>query len=309
MTYSPTSLYTFRVPSISVIHPLAEPNVTAGELLAWYSEAGVDIALLDAPVDRFAEAKLKASQTKGPSAAQKQSIQQPPNQTPRIAPTISAASNVVPPNQMPDRSAPDANAVAKAQALADSCKTLAALKDAVEGFDGCNLKFTARSTVFCDGNPNAQLMIIGSAPGRDEDSQGLPFVGKTGQLLDRMLAAIGLDRTNTYLTNIMPWRPPGNRAPTPAETAICLPFIQKHIELTNPGMVLLFGGFCAETLLQKRGNVMSLRGKWDKFSIGDKEIPVITTLHPQYLLKTPTHKRLAWKDLQTLQLAMKSAKE
>ncbi len=181
--------------------------------------------------------------------------------------------------------------------LAAACSTLEELRDAIAGFDGCNLKATARSTVFADGNPQARLMIVGEAPGRDEDEQGLPFVGKSGQLLDRMLAAIGLDRTGVYIANVIPWRPPGNRTPTPAEVSICKPFIDRQIELAAPDLLMLVGGSAAKAMLNTSKGIMSLRGGWTACAIGNRSIPVMPTLHPAYLLRQPAHKRLAWSDL------------
>ena len=255
------------------------------ELLNWYSDAGVDVALLDEPVNRFEAIEKPA--TTSPASTLKSSIPKPATQRPA---------------QQPERTIPDENAVARSTELALAANTIAELRDAIAGFEGCNLKFTARSTVFADGNPEARLMLIGEAPGRDEDAQGLPFVGPSGQLLDRMLAAIGLDRTSVYISNVLPWRPPGNRTPTPAETEICRPFIERHIELAKPDLMMLIGGSSAKTLLQTKNGIMSLRGKWANVAVGDRQIPTMPTLHPAYLLRTPAHKRLAWQDL----LAVKS---
>ena len=200
-----------------------------------------------------------------------------------------------------ERAIPDAGVVERARELATGAADLAALKAVVESFDGCNLKFTARSTVFADGNPQARIMLIGEAPGRDEDEQGLPFVGRSGQLLDKMLAAIGLDRTKVYITNVLPWRPPGNRTPTSAETDICLPFVERHIELVAPDLLVFVGGSSAKTMLRTTTGIMSLRGKWQQVSIGGREIPAMPCLHPAYLLRTPNHKALAWRDLLAIQ--------
>ena len=147
------------------------------------------------------------------------------------------------------------------------------MRQALEGFEGCGLKATAKHTVFADGNAAANVMFIGEAPGRDEDIQGLPFVGRSGQLLDRMLAAIGLDRTNVYIANILPWRPPGNRNPTTAEMAICLPFIERHIDLANPRLLVFLGGVSAKALLDTSEGIMRLRGRWRSYRVGDREIP------------------------------------
>ncbi len=275
---------------------MIEQTVSAAELLAWYSDSGVDCALLDAPVNRFDEA-AKAKEKAQNLAKQRVT----PTVTQNIRPENQPAPAKTPPRAMvPDqseRSIPDANAVSKAVALSASATTLDELRSAIEGFDGCNLKFTARSTVFCDGNPSARIMLIGEAPGRDEDAQGLPFVGKSGQLLNKMLAAIGLDRTSVYISNVLPWRPPGNRTPSPAETEICRPFIEKHIELARPDIIVLIGGSSSKTLLKTRSGVMSLRGKWTSLEIAGRVIPVLPTLHPAYLLRVPSHKKMAWADL------------
>ncbi|TIV27765.1 MAG: uracil-DNA glycosylase, partial [Mesorhizobium sp.] len=164
-------------------------------------------------------------------------------------------------------------------------------------FDGCNLKFTAKNLVFADGNPNADLMLVGEAPGRDEDLEGLPFVGRSGRLLDRMLAAIGLDRASAYIANVIPWRPPGNRTPTPHETEICRPFIERQIELVNPKVLVNLGGPSAKTLLNTAEGILRLRGNWRVHTTASGiAIPAMPTLHPAYLLRTPAHKKLAWRD-------------
>ena len=164
-------------------------------------------------------------------------------------------------------------------------------------FDGCNLKFTAKSLVFSDGNPEAALMLVGEAPGRDEDIEGQPFVGRSGQLLDRILAAIGIDRSSAYIANVIPWRPPGNRTPTPQETEICRPFIERQIELANPKVLVTLGGPSAKVLLDTTEGMIKLRGNWRIHRTpSGKEIPVMPTLHPAYLLRNPAHKKLAWRD-------------
>lgn len=164
-------------------------------------------------------------------------------------------------------------------------------------FDGCNLKFTAKNLVFADGNPNAAVMLVGEAPGRDEDLEGLPFVGRSGRLLDQMLAAIGLDRTSAYIANVIPWRPPGNRTPTPHETEICRPFIERQIELVKPKVLVNLGGPSAKTLLNTTEGILRLRGNWRVHTTASGiAIPAMPTLHPAYLLRTPAHKKLAWRD-------------
>ena len=185
-----------------------------------------------------------------------------------------------------------------AQEVAAACATLEELRTAFEAFDGCPLKETAMKFVFADGNPDAQLMFIGEAPGAEEDRQGLPFVGPAGHLLDRMLAAIQLDRTHAYITNILPWRPPGNRTPTDAEIAACLPFLERHIALAKPDILLFVGGTAAKTLLRRTEGIMRLRGKWMTYTpASGSPVPARALLHPAYLLRQPAQKRETWTDL------------
>ncbi len=165
--------------------------------------------------------------------------------------------------------------------------------------------------VFADGNPEARIMFIGEAPGAQEDRQGLPFVGASGQLLDQMLSHIGLDRTSVYITNLLFWRPPGNRTPTPGEIASCLPFLERHIELVNPSHIVLVGGISAKTLLDRREGILKLRGQWGHYRpLGlERPIPALATLHPAYLLRQPAQKRLAWRDLLSLAQALESGED
>ena len=262
---------------------------TDSEVLYWYAEAGVDVALEDSPVNRFEQSSPKTG-----DEISKRS--QPPNRPdPMSAPKPAIAATATSADVQP--TIPDASVVEQARKLSAGCGSLDELRQTISEFQGCNLKFTARSTVFSDGTPGAALMLVGEAPGREEDEQGLPFVGRSGRLLDRMLAAIGLDRTNVYISNILPWRPPGNRTPSPAENAICRPFIERHIELAQPQLLMLVGGSAAKTLLNTKSGIMSLRGKWKPVIIGDMNISAMPCLHPAYLLRTPAHKALAWKDL------------
>jgi DNA polymerase len=192
---------------------------------------------------------------------------------------------------------PDEAQAALARELAASAATLDELRRLLEAFDGCNLKFTATRTVFADGNPEAPLMVIGEAPGREEDIEGLPFVGRSGRLLDRMLAAIGRDRRSVYIANVIPWRPPGNRTPTPHETEICRPFIERQIELAGPKVIVTLGGPAAKLILGTTEGIMRLRGNWLAHTTASgRSIPAMPTLHPAYLLRNPAHKRLAWRD-------------
>jgi len=254
------------------------------QLLRWYIEAGVDEAIGEQPLDRYALAKTTAA------APRAETARQPRRDAPAAAMPPRPTSAAMPPAPPPR---------ATTAHLAMECKTLAALKATMEAFDGCALKQSCRSTVFADGNPEASVMLIGEAPGADEDRIGLPFVGASGKLLDRMLASIGLDRGSAYITNVVPWRPPGNRTPTPGEIELCLPFIQRHIELVDPQIVVLLGGAPAHALLARNDAMYRLRGRWiDYASSGlSRPIPAIATYHPAYLLRTPAHKRETWLDL------------
>lgn len=249
-------------------------------MLRWHLDAGVDETIGDTPLDRYTQVTSPPIVVPPPLLAS--SVGATPTAVARpVAPTIikSAASSAH---------------------LAQECKTLEDLKAAVEGYDGCALKTFATRTVFADGNPAARVMVIGEAPGEDEDRQGLPFVGVSGKLLDRMLGSIGLDRaTNVYITNIVFWRPPGNRKPTAEEIVLCMPFVQRHIELLDPALLLLVGGPSATTILANQQGITKLRGKWfDYESPGlSRPIPAMPTFHPAYLLRTPQQKRLAWRDL------------
>jgi len=195
--------------------------------------------------------------------------------------------------------------------LAQSARTLAELRNALEKFEDCPLKKTATHLVFADGNPDASIMVVGEAPGADEDRLGVPFVGVSGQLLDRAFAAIGLDRTKIYISNILPWRPPGNRQPTPHETALCLPFIERHIELVSPEILILVGGTAAKTLLKTNEGIVKLRGKWHAYLSPElkKPIKTLATFHPAYLLRSPGQKRFVWLDLLSVKAMINSKNE
>ena len=190
--------------------------------------------------------------------------------------------------------------------LWESAESLEALLKMVESFEGCDLKKMASNTVFADGNPEARVMLIGEAPGADEDRQGKPFVGVSGQLLDRMLASIGLDRERVYISNIIPWRPPGNRTPTVEEAALFLPMIKRHIELIAPKIIVTLGGSSTKALLGTSEGILKLRGHWREYSVGGKAVPFMAMLHPAYLLRTPVQKGLAWQDLRALHRKMES---
>ncbi|PLP59723.1 uracil-DNA glycosylase [Mesorhizobium loti] len=270
------------------------------ELLAFYMEAGVDEALAEEPVDRFAE-MAQAQAAARPASAPEPS----PDRRPQAFVENSPAA---PPQRGPATAAvPDEAQAQLARQLASRASNLDELREAMAGFDGCNLKFTAKNLVFADGNPNAALMLVGEAPGRDEDLEGLPFVGRSGRLLDRILAAIGLDRNSAYIANVIPWRPPGNRTPTPHETEICRPFIERQIELVNPKVLVNLGGPSAKTLLNTTEGILRLRGNWRAhMTAGGTTIPAMPTLHPAYLLRTPAHKRLAWRDFVEVKMKLRS---
>jgi uracil-DNA glycosylase len=249
-------------------------------LLAWYADMGVDLAVDDAPHDRFAEARGGAAitpQRAGPAMSQE-----------------TGATRVLAGAAMP------AAVESTARDSAAAAKNLDDLRDRLARFEGCSLKATATRLVFGDGNPSAKIMFVGEAPGADEDRQGVPFVGRAGQLLDKMLASIGLDRTKVFIANIVPWRPPGNRTPTPIETAACLPFTRRQIELVNPEILVCLGAASAQTLLGGNDGIMRMRGRWLAYPMVNKEIRALAMLHPAYLLRQPAQKKLAWQDLRLL---------
>jgi uracil-DNA glycosylase family 4 len=267
-------------------------------ILEFHVEAGVDIALDETPHNRFAEATPPAP-APGRSPARSQPAAPPPPQHsphPRPLPAIAALG--------PDE------AVALAREQASTAPSLEALEEILARFDGCALKFSARNLVFSDGNPQGRVMLVGEAPGGDEDRLGKPFVGRSGQLLDRMLAAIGLDRSQVYIANVVPWRPPGNRTPTPQEIAICMPFITRQIELASPEFLLCLGGPSAQNLLNTKEGILRTRGRWFTYRTADgREIRTLPTLHPAYLLRQPLQKRLGWRDFQALRRALDGATE
>ena len=275
----------------------ASPNnrQDLADLLAFYASAGVDEALEDQPVNRFAEAPKPAERPVAPST----DAVAPPGSTNASRPEPADRANLPPVARAPSITAavPDEAQAALARQLATTATTLDELRQHMVAFDGCNLKATAKNLVFADGNPAAAVMLVGEAPGRDEDIEGLPFVGRSGRLLDQMLAAIGLDRTSVYIANVIPWRPPGNRTPTPHETEICPPFIERQIELVNPKVLINLGGPSAKTLLNTSEGILRLRGNWRVHTTASGiAIPAMPTLHPAYLLRTPAHKKLAWRD-------------
>ena len=188
----------------------------------------------------------------------------------------------------------------------NNIKTLVDLKNAVNNFENCNLKNIAKNTVFADGNPKSKIMLIGEAPGVEEDKQGIPFVGRAGQLLNKMLESIGLDRSTVYITNILPWRPPGNRRPTNSEILLCFPFIQRHIEIINPEILILLGGTATKAILISDDGIMRLRGRWHEYNSYGLASPIATRaiFHPAFLLRSPGYKRQTWNDLKEVKIKL-----
>jgi uracil-DNA glycosylase family 4 len=266
----------------------------ARALLAFYREAGVDALLEETPADRFAgdEAAPRAEPARArPEAPTSAAARALPVRAPGVA------SRTAPPP-------PPETAVMAAREAAKSAATLEELQAMLERFEGCALRTTATQLVFADGNPKARVMFVGEAPGRDEDIEGLPFVGRSGKLLDRMMAAIGLDRRSAYIANVVPWRPPGNRTPTPQESAVCLPFTLRQIELADPDILVCLGTPSAQTLLNSKDGILKTRGRWFAFHTGTREIRAIATLHPAYLLRQPLQKRFAWRDFLAIKKAL-----
>lgn len=259
-------------------------------LLRWHVDAGVDETIGDAPVDRYAAVKPAP-----PRAAEPAQTAGTPAAVPLLqTAAVRAASAPV------TLKSDGVNRAVSSTHLAQACKTLDELKAAIAGYDGCALKTFATRTVFGDGNPEARILVIGEAPGEDEDRQGKPFVGVSGKLLDAMLGAVGLSReTNVFITNIVFWRPPGNRKPTAEEVVQCMPFVQRIIEIMDPVQLLVVGGASASAILANAQGITKLRGKWFEYeSPGlSRPVPVMATFHPAYLLRSPNQKRLAWKDL------------
>jgi len=247
-------------------------------VLEWYRAAGVDLAVGEEPVDRFAQRPTVRAALPGMT-------------TPAVQ---ERAPDVLPLGGDPG----------EARSLAATAQTLDELQTILGAYDGCGLKLRATQLVFADGNPEAEIMLIGEAPGAEEDRQGKPFVGKSGQLLDRMLAAIGLDRTKVYIANTVPWRPPGNRTPTPEEMALCLPFLHRQVELVAPKVVLTLGGPAMQTVFSSTSGIIKMRGKWSSLTIGNHPVDALPTLHPAYLLRNPAAKQQAWKDMLSLRLKL-----
>jgi uracil-DNA glycosylase len=263
----------------------------ARELLAFYLDAGADGLLGEEPIDRMADdlaapAPIVKSAAEAPRA--------------KIAAPAVAAPSAIAPAAPP----PPEVAVMAAREAAASAQSLDELRGLLESFQGCGLRATATKLVFADGNPQSRIMFVGEAPGYEEDMTGKAFVGRSGKLLDRMMEAIGLDRSHAYIANVVPWRPPGNRTPTPQETAICLPFVRRQIELANPDLLVCLGQPATQTLLGTREGITRTRGRWFKYDTGTREICAMATLHPAYLLRQPLQKRLAWRDFLAIKKAL-----
>lgn len=266
-----------------------ESSIPPVALLRWYLEAGVDEVVGEVPVNYYVLSRVPPPVSTAHPLARLDTpaaLQLACHVTPSLSPVPT-----LPPS-----------ALRTAAELAAHCATLDALRAAVTSFEGCTLKTSAANTVFSDGVPAAPVMVIGEAPGVEEDQQGVPFVGPSGRLLDRMLRSIGLDRRhNCYITNVVPWRPPANRKPTLAEVNMLLPFLERHITLTAPQILLLVGGLAASVILARPEGIMKLRGQWLEYSVGlSRPIPAIATFHPAYLLRSPAQKRFAWRDLLAL---------
>jgi uracil-DNA glycosylase family 4 len=286
----------------------SDRNKAARDLLVFYSEAGVDALIGETPLDRFADV---AGPLPSPAGARSEGeavrAEVRPTERPSTFPAGTALGDVtLPPKgtvkipaSAPPPLAPD-TALMAAREAARNAASLDELRTILDGFTGCALRATATQLVFADGNPQARLMFVGEAPGRDEDIEGLPFVGRSGKLLDLMFAAIGLDRTSVYIANIVPWRPPGNRTPTPQESSICLPFTLRQIELCDPDVLVCLGNPSTQTLLGTKEGITRTRGRWFPFHTGKREIRAIPTYHPAFLLRSPLQKRLAWRDFLTI---------
>jgi len=267
----------------------AIPRDDLAALLRWYVDQGLDETIGEEAVDRLA-----------PVAPALVAAAVPPARAPTPLRTPAPPPRAPVPLDSPQL-------VEDARALAERCTSLAELEAAVRAFEGCALKRTAKNTVFADGTPGAPVMIVGEAPGADEDRLGKPFVGVSGQLMDRMMAAVDLTREGGfYITNILFWRPPGNRTPTLAEQAMCLAFTRRHIELAKPRLLVLAGGVAAKAVLDTTDGIMRLRGKWASYRLSDgTELPTMPTFHPAYLLRTPASKRQSWQDLLAIDRKLK----
>lgn len=294
----------------------AEARAALAALLDWHVRGGVDAVQAETPQD-WRQVGRDAAPAARPASAEsaKKRPASPQTDTTEVPAAGPAAGSSAPglwaesagqgaaPGS-PRRRVLGEASYRDAAAVAAACSTVSELAEAVRAYDGCALKRTATHTVVADGVPGASVMLVGEAPGADEDRQGLPFVGNSGKLLDRMLAAIGLDRAeNAYISNMLFWRPPGNRTPEPQEIAACLPFVERHIELAAPRVLVLLGGSPTKHLIGVAEGIMKLRGRWLSYARrdGGGDIPALATFHPAFLLRQPHLKRQAWRDLLALQ--------
>lgn len=306
--------------------------------LDFHVAAGVDAALDETPHDRFAEPEAPRRAARNEDAASEAPLRRaspvddgadwaaPAGQEPsrqeapgRELPRREIPRQESPRQESPHQGAPRAEAqstygrsaaaapgeaAGDARELAATAASLEELEGLLARFESCALRFTAKNLVFADGNPQARVMFVGEAPGADEDRIGKPFMGRSGQLLDRMMAAVGLDRTNAYVGNVVPWRPPGNRNPTPQELATCRPFIERQIALADPDILVCLGGVATQALAGTKDGILKSRGRWFPYRTDRREIRLLATLHPAYLLRQPLQKRLAWRDFRALRAAL-----
>jgi DNA polymerase len=277
-------------------------------LLNWFHAMGVDAALDDVPQDWLARGPLPpgagfawpsrdevSSAIPSLSSSERGGVSASAGHGGSTSPQPKSAEAAMRPRAITPLGPSDAETGARR--IAREATSLEALENALRNFDGCGLKTTATKLCFYRGAPQAPLMIIGEAPGRDEDLEGKPFVGRAGKLLDKMLAAIGLSEADVHITNIVYWRPPGNRTPTPQEALACRPFLERQIELVAPKILVAVGGAAAKEIFGVTEGITRLRGKWREVTVGNRKIAAIATLHPAYLLRTPAAKHLSWADL------------
>ncbi|TXM69195.1 uracil-DNA glycosylase [Methylobacterium sp. WL120] len=280
--------------------------------LDFHVESGVDLALDEAPHDRFQEADTPAPTLRRTSPARDAPVEAARRALPPRDAVSSREEAPPAPEKAPSpprtygqsASAKPEEAATDARARAREVGTLAELEALLTDFDGCPLRFTAKNLAFSDGNPAAKLMFIGEAPGADEDRVGKPFMGRSGQLLDRMMAAIGLDRTMAYVANVVPWRPPGNREPTIQELAVCRPFLERQIELADPDIIVCLGSPATKAITGTKDGILKARGRFYPYAMPHRTVRALATLHPAYLLRQPMQKRLAWRDFRLLRAAL-----
>ena len=269
---------------------LPPTSLSAAEMAAaleWYRAVGVDFAVGEEPVDRFAASAAPSRARSAPAGASPQ------------PPAPAASAETMPASALSLPADP-----AETIALAAGARTLDELRAVMEAYEGCTLKRRATQLVFADGNPEAEIMLVGEGPGEQEDLVGKPFVGRAGQLLDRMLASIGLDRSKVYIANMVPWRPPGNRDPSPEEMALCTPFLLRQVELVAPKLLVTLGNVPTKSLFATTNGITRMRGQWRDLTLGNHPVRALATLHPAYLLRTPASKALAWQDMLSLKAAM-----